>query len=218
MEQEDTKTTSLIKSMTSMSPIFLPGSSKESLETSPTFVGISILPNSPLLTQEGNWQLVSFLASLPNPSLIFLVDSLNRHNVKAMAKLKKGNKMPSDEDALKVALKAGAEYHKFFSESITHLESCQPDNVGKVTLVRWDDIEDDVMKNQQQVIQNHYESSQIFKDRIGKFHVKCLALIKEYFVQILISSRQNCPRLFKLSKTSIEKPLNAYPAHGLLSS
>ena len=126
--------------------------------------------------------------------------------------------MPSDEDALKVALKAGAEYHKFFSESITHLESCQPDNVGKVTLVRWDDIEDDVMKNQQQVIQNHYESSQIFKDRIGKFHVKCLALIKEYFVQILISSRQNCPRLFKLSKTSIEKPLNAYPAHGLLSS
>ena len=170
--QEETKTTSLIKPMTSMSPIFLPGSSKESLETSPTFVGISILPNSPLLTQEGSWQLISFLASLPNPSLIFLVDSLNRHNVKAMAKLKKGNKMPSDEDALKVALKAGDEYHKSFSESIAHLESCQPDNVGKVTLVRWDDVEDDVMKKQQEVIRKHYESSQIFKDRIGKLFVK----------------------------------------------
>ena len=171
-EQEETKTTSLIKPMTSMSPIFLPGSSKESLETSPTFVGISILPNSPLLTQEGNWQLVSFLASLPNRSLIFLVDSLNRHNVKAMAKLKKGNKMPSEEDALKVALKGGDEYHKSFSESIAHLESWQPDNVGKITLVRWDDVEDDVMKKQQEVIRKHYENSQIFKDRIGKLFVK----------------------------------------------
>ena len=89
-----------------------------------------------------------------------------------MAKLKKGNKMPSDEDALKMALMAGDEYHKSFSESIAHLESCQPDNVGKVTLVRWDDVEDDVMKKQQEVISKHYESFQIFKDRIGKLFVK----------------------------------------------
>ena len=168
MEREVTNTSSSINSLTSLSPIFLPGSSKESLKNSCSFVGISILPNSPLLTQEGSWQLVSFLASLPNPSLIFLVDSLNRHNVKAMAKLKKGNKMPSDEDALKMALKAGDEYHKSFSETIAHLESCQPDNVGKVTLIRWDDVEDQVMKKQQEIIRKHYECSQVFKDRIGE--------------------------------------------------
>ena len=166
---EEFKTTSVnvLSEISLLIPIFLPGSSKDYLESSPSFVGVSILPNSPLLTEEGSWQFISFLALLPNQSLIFLADGLNRHNVKAMTNMKKRNKVPSDEDALNVALKEGDIYHECLLKSIEHLESCQPDNIGKITLVRWKDIENEVMKKKQKVIHRHYEELQVFKERVG---------------------------------------------------
>ena len=69
-----------------LKPIFLPGVNRNNLLSTNVFVGVSILPKSPLLTDSGSFQLVSFLGSLPKQSLIILVDELNRHNIKAMAK------------------------------------------------------------------------------------------------------------------------------------
>ena len=167
LEEIKTNSGNFLPETSLFTPIFLPGSSKEHLQNSPSFVGVSILPNSPLLTEEGSWQFISFLALLPNQSLIFLADGLNRHNVKAMTNMKKRNKVPSDEDALNVALKEGDIYHECLSKSIADLESCQPDNVGKITLVRWKDIENEVMKKKQKVIHRHYEELQVFKERVG---------------------------------------------------
>ena len=76
-------------------PVFLPGSTPDNLFSTNVYVGISIVAKSPLLTDSGNFQLVSFLGSLPKPSIIVLADELNRHNVKAMANLSKRKKMPS---------------------------------------------------------------------------------------------------------------------------
>ena len=86
-------------------PIYLPGVNPDTLFTTNVYIGVSIIKNTPLLTDPGNFQLVSFLGSLPKPCIIVLGDYLNRHNMKAMAKLKKGNKMPSDEKAIEMAMK-----------------------------------------------------------------------------------------------------------------
>ena len=64
-------------------------------------IGVSILPKSPLLSKSGSAKLVSFLASLPHPSLIFLTDTLNRHNIKAFHK----KKTLSDDEAITIAVK-----------------------------------------------------------------------------------------------------------------
>ena len=151
-----------------INPIFLPGSSPESLLSNGSMVGISILAKSPLLSTSGSWQLVSFLASLPNPSVIFLGDKLNRHNIKAMCNMKR-RAVISDEKALETALKSGEEYHKFLSGAIHYLEATQIDKVGKVTLLRWDDIEGHEMKLHQQIVRRHYETNDLLKEKIGKY-------------------------------------------------
>ena len=74
----------------------------------------------------------------------------------------------SDEKALETALKSGEEYHKFLSGAIHYLESTQPEKVGKVTLLRWDDIEGDEMKLHQQIVRRHYETNDLLKEKIGK--------------------------------------------------
>ena len=75
----------------------------------------------------------------------------------------------SDEKALETALKSGEEYHKFLSGAIQYLEATQTDKVGKVTLLRWDDIEGDEMKLHQKIVRRHYESNELLKDKIGRY-------------------------------------------------
>ena len=146
-------------------PIFLPGAIPDNLLNTNVMAGISILPKSPLLTPKGSFQLVSFLGSLPKPSLIILVDELNRHNIKAMAKSKQ---MPSDNKAIDIALKSGDEYHQVFTKALNLLELEKPANASKITLLRWNDVEDIIMKKQQEVFENYYKSNNHFKLRIGK--------------------------------------------------
>ena len=190
-------------------PIFYNGSQMKELLAPGVFVGVSIVPSSPLLSASGlylskfyekklllvhdiiSWyfslvefeisniysifiiagssQMVSFLASLPYPSLIFLADSVNRHNFKAMSKLAKRSKMPTDEEALAASLKAGNEFYHYLSTAIQNLEKCQPESHrGQIKLVRWQEIEDKKMKFQQAIIRKHYESSTALKARIDK--------------------------------------------------
>ena len=156
-------------------PVFLPGVNPDNLFTTNVFVGVSILPKSPLLTDSGSFQLVSFLGSLPKQSLIVLVDELNRHNVKAMSKLKKGNKMPSDEKAVETALKGGDEYHQSFTRSLNRLEMVNPQMAAKITILRWRDVENEVMKKQQKILHSYYQTNEYFKQKIGK---KLVQLIK----------------------------------------
>ena len=52
-------------------PAFLPGVNPDNLFTTNVYCGVSIIKNTPLLTDSGNFQLVSFLGSLPRPSIIF---------------------------------------------------------------------------------------------------------------------------------------------------
>ena len=93
-----------------------------------------------------------------------------------MCKLKKGNKMLSDEVALATALEVGDVYHKYISEAIYHLESLEPDKTGKITLLRWTDIEDEVMKKQQMIFRQFYDhTSSHLKARIDKIAFEFLA-------------------------------------------
>ena len=146
-----------------LEPIFLPGSNLESLLTNNVLVGISVLPRSPLLSLSGSFQLVSFLASLPKSSLIIIADSLNRHNIRVFHSKRK-TLIPEDK-ALETALKAGDEYFDILSLAIKSLE---PSKADKIKLLRWEDIEGDEMKTQQQIVKNYYEQDGTFKEKIGR--------------------------------------------------
>ena len=58
--------------------------------------------------------------SLPHPSAIFVSDSLNKHNVKAM--VKNANRSPSEEAALATALALEA-FHKYLGDAIKDMEA-----------------------------------------------------------------------------------------------
>ena len=148
-------------------PIFLQGVNPDNLFTTNIYVGVSIIKNTPLLTDSGNYQLVSFLGSLPKPSIIVLADYLNRHNMKAMAKLKKGNKMPSDEKAIEMAMKEADEYYQVFKRSLNCLEITEPEKASKITLLGWKDVETENMKKQQAIMYNYYQNMEQFKHQIG---------------------------------------------------
>ena len=106
---------------------------------------------------------------MPHPSLIFLADKVSRHNFKAMSKLAKRSKMPTDEEALSASLKAGDEFFQSLSKAISELETNQTaEKRGQIKLVRWGEIEDEKMKSQQDILCNHYENSNEFKARIDK--------------------------------------------------
>ena len=139
-------------------------------------VGVSVLPNHPLLSTNGSRTLVSFLASLPHPSEIFVCDSLNKHNVKAM--VKNANRPPSDEVALKTALEAARPFHKFIGNAIQDLDTSQPDKAGWVTLLTWDAVTDNEETREQQIIvRNHYNDvSSSLRSRIDQIAVDFLKL------------------------------------------
>ena len=147
-------------------PIFLDGSSRETLLSNATMVGISVLPDSPLLSTSGSWKLISFLASLPNPSVIFIGDYLNRHNVKAFRNLEKQQEM-SDEEAIKTAMKSGEMFFKYLNDAVEQLETDQKDKVGKITVLGWADIEGHEMKQHQDIVYKHYKSNKLLKEKIG---------------------------------------------------
>ena len=136
-------------------PIFRPGSDLSCLAHPGVMVGVSVLPNHPLLSTNGSRTLVSFLASLPHPSAIFVADSLNKHNVKAM--IKNANRPPSDEVALATALEASRPFHELLGDAIKDMETSQPDKAGWVTLLTWDAATDNEEAREQQIIvRNHY--------------------------------------------------------------
>lgn len=151
---------------TCVSPIFREGSCPDHLLSSAMSVGISILPSHPCLLPSNNYKLVSFLMALPQPSIIFLADSINLHNVKAM--WKRGRRAPTDEEALSLALEAAVPFHDAFHGSLQQLEEEMPERKGWVRLVRWTDIQGETMTLQQNVVKKHYESNGLLKSRIDE--------------------------------------------------
>jgi cytochrome P450 len=139
-------------------PIFRPGSSLSCLASPGVMVGVSVLPSHPILSTAGSNRLVSFLAALPHPSIVFVADSLNRHNVKAMCR--NANKPPSEEKALAAALEAGEPFFRFLGEAIQQLEMAKPDKKGWVTLLCWDAVtENEEMRQLQVIIRCYYENA-----------------------------------------------------------
>ena len=158
----------LEKAFKIIQPIFSRGGSPLDLVSTFAMVGISILPNSPLLQPSGAWTLVSFLAALPNKSIIFLGDAINMHNVKAF----RSRKGPmSDEEALDLAFKQSEKYHQSISQAIVTLENQEKENSGKIVLLRWKDIEGEEMKTQQAIVRKYYNENKNFRGRIGMYYV-----------------------------------------------
>ena len=158
----------LEKAFKIIQPIFSRGGSPQDLITTFPMVGISILPNSPLLQPSGAWALVSFLAALPNKSIIFLGDAINMHNVKAF---RKGKGPMSDEEALDLAFKQSEKYHQSISQAIVTLENQEKENSKKIILLRWKDIEGEEMKTQQAIVRKYYNQNKNFMERIGMYYV-----------------------------------------------
>ena len=158
----------LEKAFKIIQPIFSRGGSPMDLVTTFAMVGISILPNSPLLQPSGAWTLVSFLAALPNKSIIFLGDAINMHNVKAF---RKGKGPMSDEEALDIAFKQSENYHQSISQAIVTLEKQEKENSGKIVLLRWNDIEGEEMKTQQAIVRKYYNENRNFRGRIGMYYL-----------------------------------------------
>ena len=158
----------LEKAFKIIQPIFSRGGSPMDLVSTFSMVGISILPNSPLLQPSGAWTLVSFLAALPNKSIIFLGDAINMHNVKAF---RKGKGPMSDEEALDLAFKQSKNYHQSISQVIVPLEKQEKENSGKIVLLRWKDIEGEEMKTQQAIVRKYYNQNKNFMERIGMYYV-----------------------------------------------
>ena len=151
-----------------MNPVFLPGVNPDNLFTTNVYVGVSIIKNTPLLTDSGNFQLVSFLGSLPKPCIIVLADYLNRHNMKAMARTTRGKiSIPSDEKAIETAMKEAEEYYRIFKRSLNRLEITEPEKARKITLLGWRDVETESMKKQQAIMYNYYQNMEQFKHQIG---------------------------------------------------
>ena len=151
-----------------MNPVFLPGVNPDNLFTTNVYVGVSIIKNTPLLTDSGNFQLVSFLGSLPKPCIIVLADYLNRHNMKAMARTTRGKiSIPSDEKAIETAMKEAEEYYRIFKRSLNRLEITEPEKARKITLLGWRDVETEKMEKQQAIMYNYYQNMEQFKHQIG---------------------------------------------------
>ena len=163
-----TEEESLQQALQILPPIFRPGSDLSCLSSPGLMVGVSVLPNHPLLSTSGSRTLVSFLASLPHPSAIVIGDSLNKHNVKAMCR--NANKPPSDEAALATALEAARPFHQHLGDAINNLETSQPDKAGWVTLLTWDAATDNEEgREQQRIIADHYnDMSSSLKTRIDQ--------------------------------------------------
>ena len=161
---------SLQENFDTIKPILLPGVNQDNLFNTNVFVGISILPKSPLLTDSGSFQLILFLGSLPKQSIIILVDELNKHNVKAMARGTNGKvKILSDQKAAENALKVGDAYLQIFTRSLNRLKIIEPKNAAKITILRWKDVENETMKKQQAIMFNSYQTNEYFKQKIGKY-------------------------------------------------
>ena len=147
-------------------PIYILDMTVDTVNMSNRLVGVSILPGSPLLRQEGCLQLLRYLAGMPNRSLVFLADLINRHNVQAMSKLNRPSTAStvSDEKAAAMALEEGDKFHAVFMAA---LDAMPKGEAEKITVLRWKDVEDDVMRSQQSLLHKHYECSQVFRQRIG---------------------------------------------------
>ena len=149
-------------------PTFLHGSTPANLLSNGAMVGINVLPNSPLLSRSGSWQLVSFLASLPNPSLIVIEDLLNRHVISALRNMRKFRVM-SEETAVKIAMKSTKEYFNYLYDALHYLEKTQPWQVGKVTILGWADIETPEIKQHQEIVRRYYSNDKSLKEKIGMY-------------------------------------------------
>ena len=171
---------------TGLNPVFLSGSCSTDLLGPGVAVGVSMLPNSPLLSESGSRQLVTFLASLPHSSLIFLVDGLNSHNIKAM--WKNANKPPCDKKALAIALDLGDKYNYFIEDAISHMEADVPDKKNWIKLVRWEDVEGKEMKEQQQITHQHYQVNSHLRKRVDD-------IAKEFLTYRRPQSKNSEPRL-----------------------
>ena len=75
--------------------------------------------------------MISFLAALPHPSLIFIGDVINAHNIKGFSRNPK--KPPSDEKALEMAMEESQPLREVISTAIENLEK-EPDTAGKVMM------------------------------------------------------------------------------------
>ena len=164
----DNQEVSLQKALQILNPIFRPGSDISCLSKPGVMVGVSVLPKHPLKTADGSQTLVSFLASLSHPSAIFVADSLNKHNVKAM--IKNANRPPSDEKALATALENSWPFHQFLGNAIKDMEALNPEKAGWVTLLTWDDVMDNKEgREQQSVVRRHYnETSSSLRTRMDQ--------------------------------------------------
>jgi len=162
-----------VKQEESVSPILRPGSRPEDLRLPGLFCGVSVIPCNPILSTKGSDTFISFLASLPHPSVVVIADSLEFHNVKAMCR--GGKKPPRDEKAMAMALQAAAPFRKFLENAIRKMEDERPDRLGWVTLLGWEDMKDEGLKERQAIARRHYDEATSLRPRIDAIAEQFLA-------------------------------------------
>lgn len=146
-------------------PFFLHGFCPNSLQHPGVFAVISMIPNSPFLGSSGCIQLVDFLANLPHPSIVVLTDALKRHSIMGMQRAAKRSGA-NEERALREALECGEPYVKAFNKAIGEKRDIA--HTVKINLLRWQDVFDGRMFNQEAIARKHYEKNTFLRERVNE--------------------------------------------------
>jgi len=146
--------------------VFQNGSTPDLFNEHPVYAMISILKTHPLIRPNGAKQLVQFLSKLPQPSTILLVDSLNRFNINAFEIRRFGASYTDvqDQKCRKKALERAEEYLQAIQTELNLLEDVNAKN--KIKLIRWDDIQDNQYEAQIDIVERHYQTNAVLKQKI----------------------------------------------------
>ncbi|KAI0560942.1 hypothetical protein FGB62_96g04 [Gracilaria domingensis] len=144
---------------------FLFDSNEEMLQQPGVFVLISVLVNSPFMQPHGSRKLVAFLESLPFPSLVLVMDSINRHNIIALKGIGARRRL-CVEEATRMALERGNFYFEEISKAMKENKSVA--DTEKIALVRYRDVIDERKERQEDILHKHYGENMCFRERIDE--------------------------------------------------
>ncbi|KAI0558106.1 Cyclodipeptide synthase [Gracilaria domingensis] len=140
---------------------FMFDSEEKMLQQPGVFVPVSVLAHSPLKQPHGSRQLISFLQSLPYPSVVVVLDSINQHNIMALKGVPAKSHM-TPEKALRMALERGDLYMDAISKAMKESDTA---NTRKIALIRWEAVNDKIKKMQEAIVHKHYLRDEVFRKR-----------------------------------------------------
>ncbi|KAI0558644.1 Cyclodipeptide synthase [Gracilaria domingensis] len=134
------------------------------------FVPVSVLAHSPLKEPHGSRGLVSLLQSLPYPSVVLMMDSINQHNIMVLNGV--GAKGPiSAEKALQMASNREDLYMEALSNAIKESNAANP---NRIHLIRWETVNGEIKKTHEAIVYKYYSSDDVFRKRADEVALEFL--------------------------------------------